>query len=99
VPGFVGKNSIDTDGKDFGSQILYLWVLGGNCRQLGRSYKGEICGIKIENYPFACIICQFNLLECALMIGLEFKIWCLLSNFKHSFPPLVIVVLALITFA
>jgi hypothetical protein len=72
--------------KDINAELLELRIHDGNCRQLGRSNKGEITRVETEDKPFTPIIRELDFFESLTAdICCALEIWCFLSHtcFRH----------------
>jgi hypothetical protein len=79
----VYKAAISAHRQELDAELLELWILDGNCRQLRRSDKGEITWVETEHQPLPAIIGQPDILELVLVVGARLEIGRLLANTCH----------------
>ena len=56
LPDLVREAAVGADGEHLNIQRLQFSIFDGNCRQFGRSDKGEIARVEADNDPLAFVI-------------------------------------------
>jgi hypothetical protein len=74
LPNFVAEMTVGADGKYIYIQRLEFLVSDGNCRQFGRSNKGEVAGIETDQEPVAFVFGELDQLEAAVVEGHRFEV-------------------------